>query len=246
MKTPGGVSTCLCGRRPFADTCGHARRRAGGSLPALPVVLILAGRGSTGGTCPPWARNSRSVMPATWSCPRWHRRTGKVLRSRIMLVGLGGLNSPAALYLAAAGVGTLGLVDLDRVERSNLQRQIIHGEKSIGHRKTNSARDRIRDLNPNTQTVVPQRMTPTMPMAGTAWDMIVDGTDNYPSRYALNEACVQARKPLVYGAVMSFQGQVSVFWPAGKPGKAPCLHCLMPEPPTRSKRRPAPKPACSA
>lgn len=155
----------------------------------------------------------------------------KLLRSRVLLVGLGGLNSPAALYLAAAGVGTLGLADHDRVERSNLQRQILHGENSIGQSKTVSARQRLKDLNPDVQTeVLDQRVDANnAPWLVRDWDVIVDGTDNYPARYALNEACVQAEKPLVYGAVMSFQGQVSVFWPAGKPGEAPCLHCLLPE-----------------
>jgi molybdopterin/thiamine biosynthesis adenylyltransferase/rhodanese-related sulfurtransferase len=155
----------------------------------------------------------------------------KLLRSRVLLVGLGGLNSPVALYLAAAGVGTLGLADHDRVERSNLQRQILHGENSIGQSKTASARQRLKDLNPDVQTeLLDQRLDANnAPWLVRDWDVIVDGTDNYPARYALNEACVQAEKPLVYGAVMSFQGQVSVFWPAGKPGQAPCLHCLLPE-----------------
>ncbi|MEE4219160.1 MAG: molybdopterin-synthase adenylyltransferase MoeB [Xanthomonadales bacterium] len=155
----------------------------------------------------------------------------RLLRSRVLLVGLGGLNSPAALYLAAAGVGTLGLADHDRVERSNLQRQILHGESSIGQSKTASARQRLKELNPDVQTVVVEQRLDANNAAWLVrdWDVIVDGTDNYPARYALNEACVQAEKPLVYGAVMAFQGQVSVFWPAGKPGSAPCLHCLLPE-----------------
>lgn len=155
----------------------------------------------------------------------------KLLRSRVLLVGLGGLNSPAALYLAAAGVGTLGLADHDRVERSNLQRQIVHGERSIGERKTMSTRQRLKDLNPEVKTVVIDQRLDANNASWLVrdWDVIIDGTDNYPVRYALNEACVNAEKPLVYGAVMRFQGQVSVFWPAGKPGKAPCLHCLLPE-----------------
>lgn len=158
----------------------------------------------------------------------------KLLASKILLTGLGGLNSPVALYLAAAGVGTLGLADFDRVERSNLQRQIIHGEKALGAPKTDSARDRIKDLNPNTKTVVyPQRITPENADEVLApWDIVVDGTDSFASRYALNDACVRARKPMVYGAVMRFQGQVSVFWPAAnKPGAAPCFRCMMPHEP---------------
>jgi len=127
----------------------------------------------------------------------------KLLQSRILLVGLGGLNSPVALYLAAAGVGTLGLADFDTVERSNLQRQIIHGESSLGAPKATSARDRIRDLNPDIDTIV-----------------------------YLNDACVRQSIPLVYGAVMRFQGQVSVFWPAGgERDTAPCFRCMMPREP---------------
>lgn len=155
----------------------------------------------------------------------------KLLRARVLLAGLGGLNSPAALYLAAAGVGTLGLADYDRVDRSNLQRQILHGESSVGEQKTMSARRRLREQNPDVQVeVIDQRLD-----ANNAswlvrdWDVIIDGTDNFPVRYALNEACVKAGKPLVYGAVMRFQGQVSVFWPAAPGGESPCLHCMLPE-----------------
>ena len=158
----------------------------------------------------------------------------KLLQSRILLVGLGGLNSPVALYLAAAGVGALGLVDFDTVERSNLQRQIIHGESRLGTPKTTSARDRIRDLNPDIDTIVYDRQI-TAGNAGAlleSWDIVVDGTDSFSSRYALNEACVRQSKPLVYGAVMRFQGQVSVFWPAGGgPDGAPCFRCMMPREP---------------
>jgi len=158
----------------------------------------------------------------------------KLLQSRILLVGLGGLNSPVALYLAAAGVGTLGLADFDTVERSNLQRQIIHGESSLGAPKATSARDRIRDLNPDIDTIVYDRRV----TAGNAnellesWDIVVDGTDSFASRYALNDACVRQSIPLVYGAVMRFQGQVSVFWPAGgERDTAPCFRCMMPREP---------------
>jgi molybdopterin/thiamine biosynthesis adenylyltransferase/rhodanese-related sulfurtransferase len=158
----------------------------------------------------------------------------KLLQSRILLVGLGGLNSPVALYLAAAGVGTLGLADFDTVERSNLQRQIIHGESRLGDLKVTSARDRIRDLNPDIDIIVYDRQV----TAGNAdellesWDIVVDGTDSFASRYALNDACVRQSIPLVYGAVMRFQGQVSVFWPAGRePDAAPCFRCMMPREP---------------
>jgi molybdopterin/thiamine biosynthesis adenylyltransferase/rhodanese-related sulfurtransferase len=155
----------------------------------------------------------------------------KLLDSRILLVGMGGLNSPVALYLAAAGIGSLGLVDFDSVERSNLQRQVIHGEGQLGRLKTESARLRIEDLNPDVQTVVyDQEVTAANAEALLeSWDMVVDGTDNFSSRYALNDACIRQGKPLVYGAVMRFQGQVSVFWPSNRDhGPAPCFRCMIP------------------
>lgn len=159
----------------------------------------------------------------------------KLLDARILLVGMGGLNSPVALYLAAAGVGTLGLVDFDTVERSNLQRQIIHGERALGRSKARSAGERVNDLNPDTATVIYEQKI-TESNAGSlveSWDMVVDGTDNFSSRYALNQACIRQSKPLVYGAVMRFQGQVSVFWPAyAGTQRGPCFRCLFPaEPP---------------
>lgn len=162
----------------------------------------------------------------------------KLLESRILLVGLGGLNSPVALYLAAAGVGTLGLVDFDTVERSNLQRQVLHGESRLGASKTESARLRIRDINPAVTTVIEELKV----TSGNAqdlvegWDIVIDGTDSFESRYALNMACVRASRPLVYGAVMRFQGQVSVFWPAGETaGGSPCFRCMMPQAPARGE-----------
>jgi molybdopterin/thiamine biosynthesis adenylyltransferase/rhodanese-related sulfurtransferase len=155
----------------------------------------------------------------------------KLGRARVLLAGLGGLNSPAALYLAAAGVGTLGLLDDDRVDRSNLQRQVLYGEAAIGEAKTRAASRRLRDLNPDVAT----ELLETRVDADNAgqlcgnWDVVVDGTDNFAARYALNRACVAAGVPLVYGAVMRFQGQVSVFWPSHARARAPCLHCLLPE-----------------
>jgi molybdopterin/thiamine biosynthesis adenylyltransferase/rhodanese-related sulfurtransferase len=164
----------------------------------------------------------------------------RLQRSRMLLVGLGGLNAPAALYLAAAGVGRLGLIDPDRVERSNLQRQVIHGESMLGCNKAVSAQARIRDLNPDVETVILEGRVDQLNADGIVadWDIVLDGTDNFAARYALNEACVRQGKPLVYGAVMRFQGQVSVFWPggpkcglAGAERTAPCFSCLFPEPP---------------
>ena len=166
----------------------------------------------------------------------------RLRETRMLLVGLGGLNSPAALYLAAAGVGCLGLVDSDRVERSNLQRQVVHGERTLGANKGWSAAERLRDLNPDTETVVIEQRVDAGNAAGLVadWDIVLDGTDNFDARYALNEACVGAGIPLVYGAVMRFQGQLSVFWPAAPAGPAPCFRCLLPRPPT-----PEEAPSCS-
>ena len=163
------------------------------------------------------------VMPQVG--PEGQRR---LMESRMLLVGLGGLNSPAALYLAAAGVGRLGLVDDDRVERSNLQRQVIHGEGAIHSNKAFSASQRIGNLNPEIETEVFDLRIDESNARDLVrdWDIVVDGTDNFPARYALNDACVEHSKPLVYGAVMRFQGQVSVFQ------SAPCFRCMMPEAPS--------------
>jgi molybdopterin/thiamine biosynthesis adenylyltransferase len=145
------------------------------------------------------------------------------------------LNSPAALHLAAAGVGTLGLVDDDCVERSNLQRQVIHTDKRIGQKKIHSAAKSILALNPEIEIEsfdqrVDQENASSLVQG---WDVVIDGTDNFPARYALNEACVNHRVPLVYGGVMRFQGQVTVFWPGGpSPGESwPCFKCAFPHAP---------------
>jgi len=147
----------------------------------------------------------------------------------VLLVGVGGLGSPAALYLAAAGVGTLGLVDFDLVDRSNLQRQIVHGTAAIGTPKIESARARLHDVNPHVQVeAFGEKLT-----SGNAleilqnFDVVVDGSDNFPTRYLVNDACVLLGKPNVYGSVFRFDGQVSVFY--AKEG--PCYRCLYVEPP---------------
>ncbi len=159
----------------------------------------------------------------------------KLLSCRMLLVGLGGLNSPAALYLAAAGVGTLGLVDDDLVERSNLQRQVIHTDSGIGEKKIRSAAKSIQALNPEVEIEVFDQRVDKANAASLVqgWDIVIDGTDNFPARYVLNEACMKHRVPLVYGGVMRFQGQVSVFWPGGaSPGEAwPCFQCAFPQAP---------------
>lgn len=156
----------------------------------------------------------------------------RLLDSRVLLVGMGGLGSPAALYLAAAGVGTLGLLDHDRVDRSNLQRQVVHTESRVGAAKVDSAAATLAALNPGVEIErLEQRLDDAnAPGLVMGWDVVIDGTDNFEARYALNRACLAADVPLVYGAVMRFQGQVSVFWPAAHP-EAPCLRCFLPRAP---------------
>lgn len=153
----------------------------------------------------------------------------KLKRARVLLVGVGGLGSPAALYLAAAGVGTLGLVDFDVVDATNLQRQVLHGTSAIGKRKLDSARDRIEDLNPNVK--VEAHETPLTSRNAleiiSTYDIVVDGTDNFQTRYLVNDACVILGKPNVYGSIYRFEGQASVF----ATGNAPCYRCLFREPP---------------
>jgi adenylyltransferase/sulfurtransferase len=150
-------------------------------------------------------------------------------QARVLLVGLGGLGSPAALYLAAAGVGHLGVVDFDAVDVSNLQRQILHGTSDIGRSKIESARARLRDINPHVQVEpVEARLTSRNALdIIRAYDVVVDGTDNFPTRYLVNDACVLLGKPNVYGSIFRFEGQASVFWAQ----RGACYRCLYPEPP---------------
>lgn len=157
----------------------------------------------------------------------------KLLESRVLLVGAGGLGSPAALYLAAAGVGTIGIIDHDVVDRSNLQRQIIHSEQNIGRPKVESARDAIHALNPDVNVVLHQARldSSNVDEIFADYQVVLDGTDNFAARYLVNDACIKHRIPNVHGAVFRFDGQVSVFWP-GRPGDpGPCYRCLFPEPP---------------
>ena len=149
--------------------------------------------------------------------------------SSVLLIGTGGLGSPLALYLAAAGVGRLGLVDYDTVDESNLQRQIIHGYSTLGVSKIDSAARRIRDLNPDVQIdkyEVPLTSENALEILE-PYDVIIDGTDNFPTRYLVNDACVKLGKPNVYGSILRFEGQLSVFY--AKEG--PCYRCMFPEPP---------------
>jgi adenylyltransferase/sulfurtransferase len=148
----------------------------------------------------------------------------------VLLIGTGGLGSPLALYLAAAGVGHIGLVDFDVVDESNLQRQIAHGTSTIGVRKTESAKRRLNDLNPNVEvTTYEEQITSENAFElMRPYDVIVDGTDNFPTRYLTNDASVMLGKPNVYGSIFRFEGQATVFYP--KEG-GPCYRCLYPEPP---------------
>ncbi|NZA27998.1 molybdopterin-synthase adenylyltransferase MoeB [Luteimonas sp. SJ-92] len=157
----------------------------------------------------------------------------RLQRARVLLIGAGGLGSPAAYYLAAAGVGTLRIADDDDVERSNLQRQILHAENRIGTAKVASAAATLTALNPRTTVeAVRERVTSANVEALLdGADLVVDGADNLPARYLLNDACVKLAIPLVYGAVHRFEGQASVFDAGRRRGEAPCYRCLFPEPP---------------
>src|SRR5688572_30765936 len=154
----------------------------------------------------------------------------KLLDSRILLIGAGGLGSPASLYLAAAGVGTLGIVDDDAVDETNLQRQIVHSTERLGDSKAESAKRTIEALNPDVDVkVFKERLTSENVdrILGEGWDVIVDGADNFPTRYLLNDASVWHRIPVVHGSIYRFEGQTTVF----KPHEGPCYRCLFPEPP---------------
>jgi molybdopterin/thiamine biosynthesis adenylyltransferase/rhodanese-related sulfurtransferase len=171
----------------------------------------------------------------------------RLLESKVLLVGAGGLGSPAALYLAAAGVGTLGIVDADAVDETNLQRQILHDTSRLGHPKVASAADRIRGLNPDVDVrAFEERLTSENVdrILDEGWDVIVDGADNFPTRYLVNDASVWHGIPVVHGSIFRFEGQVTVFKPgragsaAGKADGArrenlggPCYRCLFPSPP---------------
>ena len=157
----------------------------------------------------------------------------RLQRSRVLMIGAGGLGSPAAFYLAAAGVGHLRIADDDIVDRSNLQRQILHTEARIGQPKVASAQATLSALNPRTQVeAVAERVTAdNVERLLDGVDVVLDGADNFPARYLLNDACVKLGKPLVYGAVQRFEGQVSVFDAGRHRGEQPCYRCLFPEPP---------------
>ena len=153
----------------------------------------------------------------------------KLKAARALCIGAGGLGSPVALYLAAAGVGTLGIVDFDEVDFSNLQRQIIHGTPDVGRSKLDSARSRLNALNPEVEVITHEMALSAENALGlfADYDLVIDGTDNFPTRYLVNDACVLSGRPNIYGSIFRFEGQVSVFAAAD----GPCYRCLYPEPP---------------
>ncbi|MGD8859526.1 MAG: molybdopterin-synthase adenylyltransferase MoeB [Myxococcales bacterium] len=154
----------------------------------------------------------------------------KLLKARVLCLGAGGLGSPAALYLAAAGVGTLGLIDADVVDASNLQRQILHGTSTVGVPKVESGKQRLSDLNPDVNVVAfEERLTSDNVdrVLDHGWDVIVDGLDNFPTRYLINDASIWKNIPVVHGSIFRFDGQVTTFVPK----QGPCYRCLYPEPP---------------
>jgi adenylyltransferase/sulfurtransferase len=153
----------------------------------------------------------------------------KLKQAKVLCIGAGGLGSPLALYLAAAGIGKLGIVDFDVVDYTNLQRQVIHDTDDVGKPKLHSARDTIRDINPNVEVVTYEtRLTSENALEiFRDYDVVADGTDNFPTRYLVNDACVLLGKPNVYGSIFRFEGQASVFYAR----EGPCYRCLYPEPP---------------
>ncbi len=153
----------------------------------------------------------------------------KLLAAKVLITGAGGLGSPVGLYLGAAGVGTLGLVDFDVVDLSNLHRQVLHRTADVGRPKVQSAADTIAALNPDVNVVqYPVQLTSENAMDIIAdYDVVVDGSDNFPAKYLLNDACVLSGKPLIFGAVFQFDGQAAVF----RAGQGPCYRCLFPDPP---------------
>jgi adenylyltransferase/sulfurtransferase len=200
------------------------------------VPSIAGGRGAP----PAWATGADGLPPLSADeLLRYSRHlilpevglTGqrKIKAASVLIVGAGGLGSPLALYLAAAGIGRLGLVDFDVVDESNLQRQILHGTASVGRSKLESARARLNDLNPGTRVdLYETRITSENAFEiMKPYDLVVDGTDNFPTRYLVNDACVLLEKPNVYGSIFRFEGQASVF----DARRGPCYRCLYPDPP---------------
>jgi molybdopterin/thiamine biosynthesis adenylyltransferase/rhodanese-related sulfurtransferase len=227
--------------RPVVVYCaaGHRSAFAAQTLEQMgyrDVVSMTGGFGRWKNEGRPW------LTPATMTPEqrnRYHRHIllpevgeegqQKLLEAKVLLLGAGGLGSPAALYLAAAGVGTLGVVDMDIVDASNLQRQILHNVERVGERKVDSAKKTLTALNPDVNVVTYDVRfgADNILEIIDGYDVIVDGTDNFPTRYLLNDASLLARVPVVHGSIFRFEGQVTVF----DPYNGPCYRCLLPEPP---------------
>lgn len=216
-------------QQEVGDTVGVDTRIAQGDEVAF--IPAIAG-GATPFTPVQVQRYSRHlILPEIG--PRGQR---KLLNAKVLCIGAGGLGSPVALYLAAAGVGTLGIVDFDVVDLSNLQRQLLHGNKDVGRPKVESAADRIRDINPDVK-VIPHNTPLTSENALDIirqYDIVLNGSDNFPTRYLVNDACHMLGKPLVDGSIFMFEGQATVYMP-DIPEKGivggPCYRCLYPQPP---------------
>jgi molybdopterin-synthase adenylyltransferase len=157
----------------------------------------------------------------------------KLLESKVLVIGVGGLGSPILLYLAAAGVGTLGVVDFDEVDLTNLQRQILHATSDVGKAKVLSAKEHLEKSNPDTKTEIYQEKldSTNARQIFRNYNLVIDGSDNFPTRYLVNDACVFEKKPLIYGAISQFEGQLSLFNIMTDKGKSPCYRCLFPMPP---------------
>jgi molybdopterin/thiamine biosynthesis adenylyltransferase/rhodanese-related sulfurtransferase len=200
------------------------------------VVSMTGGYGAWKGAGHPWIQDFQFSSDQLTRYSRHfilpevgEKGQAKLLESKVLLVGAGGLGSPTALYLAAAGVGTLGIVDHDVVDMSNLQRQILHTNDRIGKPKVESARAALNALNPDVKVIGYQERLSSDNILEIIkdYDVIVDGCDNFPTRYLVNDACVMTGKPNVHGSIFQFEGQASVFYPH----KGPCYRCLFPEPP---------------
>ena len=229
-KTTPVVLYCASGTRSLL--AGRTLKEMGYDT----VISMAGGYGAWKGAGHPW-KQERQFTPDQLT--RYSRHfilpgvgeagQAKLLDAKVLLIGAGGLGSPSAFYLAAAGVGTLGVVDDDVVDVSNLQRQILHTNDRVGMPKVESARKTLTALNPDIQVIgYPERLSSENVMnLFRDYDVIVDGCDNFPTRYLVNDACVMLGKPNVHGSVFQFEGQASVF----SPGKGPCYRCLFPEPP---------------
>jgi sulfur-carrier protein adenylyltransferase/sulfurtransferase len=228
--------------RPIITYCATGRR----SLDILPTLDALGyenGASMAGGIVAWQARGYPTESPSALDDEKLARYSRhllipevgiegqqRLLETSILLIGAGGLGSPAALYLAAAGVGRIGIVDDDRVDASNLQRQVLHSTAELGESKAESARETIEELNPDVDVVTyEERLTSENVdhILGEGWELVVDGADNFPTRYLLNDASVWHQIPVVHGSIYRFEGQATVF----KPYDGPCYRCLFPQPP---------------